>query len=326
LKRHSSTQRRQARHQKFLLLALLAVSAVTAFVVCLTTNPFSLMSGANDAQWVKVSETDDSWLTRFIFDPAAPSKSTREVYPYSVVPGGVLTKEELREASAHDPVVAEHYNGFDFQKARVINLRQAKLVYLSYRIGDKVYWTTKKVALHAGEKLITDGKITARTRCANQVSVLPQKKSSPEEPSVSELDNPVDGSSTKVPFPDNFHSALESRPAPGLPAPGLAPSAVALASRYDPLTSGFLPLGSPLSPGARCTGTGCGKTPNPGPGPNPNPTPGPNPNPAPGPGPGPGPNPAPGPTSVPEPATLEFIAAELAALLMGWKFARLTRS
>jgi len=31
-------------------------------------------------------------------------------------------------------------------------------MYVAYRKGDKVYWTRKKVALHPGETLISDGK------------------------------------------------------------------------------------------------------------------------------------------------------------------------
>jgi len=32
-------------------------------------------------------------------------------------------------------------------------------MYVAYRKGDKVYWTRKKVALHPGETLISDGKL-----------------------------------------------------------------------------------------------------------------------------------------------------------------------
>src|SRR5438874_2162815 len=81
-----------------------------------------------------------------------PHRAVRVVYPYSIVPGGARDSRELLAATAHDPVAARHYAGFDFGKARVVELQQSKLVYLSYRMHDKIYWTRKKVALHKGEK------------------------------------------------------------------------------------------------------------------------------------------------------------------------------
>src|SRR6266581_3837626 len=103
-----------------------------------------------------------------------PSGASRVVYPYSVVPGGVRTPKELQDATKRDPLVARHYSGFNFSNAHVVELQKPQLVYVSYRLKGKIYWTKKKVALHKGEKVITDGKITGRTRCANQVSPTAQ--------------------------------------------------------------------------------------------------------------------------------------------------------
>ena len=118
--------------------------------------------------------------------------------------------------SEHDGVVARHFAGFDYQKAKVVELDQAKLVYLSYRIHDKVFWTKKQIRLRKGEKLITDGKITARTRCGNRVSVLPQKAVSPEEPLAEKFEEPMagGGSAAQITLPGNFESALRTRPDP----------------------------------------------------------------------------------------------------------------
>lgn len=118
------------------------------------------------------------------------ARNRRLVYPYSVVPGGVRSASELKEIAAHDRTVADHYKGFDYQRGRVIQVNRPQMVYLSYRRGNRVYWTRKRVSLHKGENLLTDGRITARTRCGNQVSVLPQAMTAPEEPSEAELDRP----------------------------------------------------------------------------------------------------------------------------------------
>ena len=119
-------------------------------------------------------------------DPEARSKEARPVYPYSLVPGGVHDPKELERVVEHDPVIAAHYRDFDFRRARVMQLLEDKTVYVSYRIAGRVYWTTKKVRLRRGEKVITDGKMTLRTRCGNQVSDTARKEVSPNEPAIAE--------------------------------------------------------------------------------------------------------------------------------------------
>src|SRR5690242_8970729 len=168
------------------------------------------------------SDSKISFLKAFP-SPSLQLRNRRVVYPYSVVPGGVASTEELRDAIAHDPVVAEHYAGFDYKSAHVVEVSQPKLVYLSYRRGDKILWTKKQATLRQGEKLITDGKITARTRCANQVSVLPQANTAREEPTMAELDRPDAAASGMQQFaPSAFDSELFDMD-PGLPFAPFAP-------------------------------------------------------------------------------------------------------
>jgi hypothetical protein len=118
---------------------------------------------------------------------AIRAHNRRMVYPYSVIPGGVASSDELREAAAHDAAVAAHYSGFNFNRAKIVAVDRPRLVYLSYRRGGQIFWTRKQLSLHPGEKLLTDGRITARTRCGNQVSALPQANTSPGEPLIAEL-------------------------------------------------------------------------------------------------------------------------------------------
>jgi hypothetical protein len=122
--------------------------------------------------------------------PQIQTRSRRLVYPYSIVPGGVNSADELRQAATHDSVVATHYASFNYRRAHLVEVKQAQRVYLSYRLHNKVYWTVRQASLHVGEKLLTDGMVTARTRCGNQVSVLPHVAASPEEPTLAELDRP----------------------------------------------------------------------------------------------------------------------------------------
>jgi hypothetical protein len=170
----------------------------------------------------------------------------RPVYQYSVVAGGVRSASELKWMADHDSVVRQHYAGFDYDHARVVKLVLARTAYVSYRIGNHVYWTRHLVTLRKGETLLTDGKITARTKCGNRVEEVPQQATSQSEPPAQKFDEPVQpatGTAAQGP-PVPFQSALNNRPgAPGLgPAPPLG--------LYDPFTPGtFTPIMPPPLPG-----------------------------------------------------------------------------
>jgi hypothetical protein len=173
----------------------------------------------------------------------------RPAYPYSVVPGGVRDGRELKWAAEHDPVVAAHYAGFDFDHARVVRLVLARTAYVSYRIGNKVYWTRHRVSLKKGETILTDGKIIARTRCANRVETLPQQANAGIEPPYAKFDQPLlpDTAIANPPVP--YQSSLLTPPQIGIPASPL--------TLYDPLSGGsFVPLSPPPLPGVCGVGKG----------------------------------------------------------------------
>ena len=179
-----------------------------------------------------------------------PQMEARPIFPYSVVPGGVQDARELKWVAEHDPVVAAHYAGFDYDHARVVRLVLARTAYVSYRIGNHVYWTRRRITLHKGEKVITDGKITARARCANRVEELPQQATSSLEPPVVKFDMPLlpaDGTAVELP-PVPFMSALLNRPG----VPGFEPSSPM--RLYSPLAAGnWIPIAPPPLPrGALC--------------------------------------------------------------------------
>ena len=113
------------------------------------------------------------------------------VYPYSVVPGGVKDPDDLRLKALRDWVVRRHYAHFDYGHARLERATEAREVYLSYRVRDAIFWTRRRIRLHPGELLLTDGKITARARCGNQISDTAKPEVSDEEPDEDILDQPV---------------------------------------------------------------------------------------------------------------------------------------
>jgi hypothetical protein len=120
------------------------------------------------------------------------TKKTRRVYPYSIVPGGVLDRKELTHVVAVDQVVAEHYSAFEASKTTIKTVDKPRAVYVSYRKGDKVFWTSKKLRLAQGETLLSDGQNEIRTRCGNRISDVPQLPVEANGPGEEELDASVE--------------------------------------------------------------------------------------------------------------------------------------
>jgi hypothetical protein len=165
------------------------------------------------------------------------------VYPYSVIPGGVKDPDDLRYAALRDYVIRRHYAHFNYSQAQLLRATEAREVYLSYRIRDSVFWTRRKIHLRVGELLLTDGKITARARCGNQISDTAKPEVSEEEPDEDVLDQPV--------------AAVDSAPfspvrpllgAPNLPAGQPTPPQLFAGGFIFP----YVPVGLPL-PSGRCT-------------------------------------------------------------------------
>ena len=111
------------------------------------------------------------------------------VYPYSIIPGGARSKEALQRSIESDPIVRAHYANFDLAATRIVRLTQPRLAYVSYRMGNEIYWTRRPLVLKAGETVLTDGRNYARTRCGNQLAAAPPVVSD-KEPSPALLNRP----------------------------------------------------------------------------------------------------------------------------------------
>jgi len=150
---------------------------------------------------------------------ALRGKPVRVVYPYSVIPGGVESVGELKNAIARDPVVSAHYAAFQLSRARIIRLDGGRSMHVSYRIGSKVYWTKRELKLAKGETLITDGIHMARTRCGNLVSKAVAEPVSPNEPKIQDMDTPLNPRDTGVLPGSDLPSgpSLTRIPGPGMP-------------------------------------------------------------------------------------------------------------
>lgn len=179
----------------------------------------------------------------------------RIVYPYSVIPGGIRSVQELKNAIAKDSVVSAHYAAFHLADARIIKLNRELSVHVSYRLGDQVYWTKRELKLAKGETLITDGVQTARARCGNLISVTTvapvyptepteQELNTPQEPTTQVLDTPEDHPYTvsKIKTDDRIPEIVPPQGSPGPPVGGGSPPSL---GEFTPVV--FLPFG-PVEP------------------------------------------------------------------------------
>ena len=286
-RRRPRWHRHRRRTQRLGVITAVTVVVLLGVGLFALGSHYSLPTSSADLAGRQASDLGNFAALPYLFS----REEKRVIYPYSVVPGGVHSPEELRQAAERDRVVGDLYEGFDYQQAKVVTVTQPKLVYLSYRMKDKIYWTKKKVALHKGEKLLTDGKMTARTRCANQVSGRAKGAVSPEEPPMALFEEPITadgGTATHAPFPSHFQSALLTRPFDGGFGPAGPPSGSA--GLYAPGIGGGYP---PISPPGFPIGGGGGTV-----------------------GPPPPPN-TPPPAVVPEPGTMLLVASGAAAMF--WK-------
>jgi hypothetical protein len=154
------------------------------------------------------------------------SLATPRLFPFSVIPGGARSAQQLENALTHDPVAAAHYAGFDVARTRVIRLDRSEAVYVSYRIGNQIYWTSKRLYVPAGETLLSDGEHEARTRCGNRLSRTPQLPVSPKGPSSAVLNGPatpIAPAATELPLesdlvrPAELPAIIGGSPVEGLP-------------------------------------------------------------------------------------------------------------
>jgi len=134
---------------------------------------------------------ETNWQSAIDASTSASPGSRRTVFPYSVVPGGVRDAKELGTAVSNDRVVAQHYAGFHIARAHTLRLERPSMMYVSYRLNNRIYWTRNRIAIPAGETLISDGENYARVRCGNRLSPVAALPVSLSEPSAEKLETPA---------------------------------------------------------------------------------------------------------------------------------------
>jgi hypothetical protein len=105
-----------------------------------------------------------------LLTPPVPNfRAAREIYPYSIVPGGVFDGREVADTIARDSVARAHYAGIHPELLYAERVKEPILAYVSYRKNNTVQWTTYPVAISKGEVILTDGKNRIRGRCGNRI-------------------------------------------------------------------------------------------------------------------------------------------------------------
>jgi hypothetical protein len=168
------------------VLVLLAALSLFLFVLA---SPFFLTRQKQESS-VAVSPAESMIAVplQFFLNVNSGQPDERPLFPLSVIPRGVASAQELKTALAHDPVAATHYAGFAVASSHLVTVQKDRAVYVSYRRGNRIFWTKNRMWLRRGEKLISDGRNSARTRCGNRISEVAALPISAEEPSEKILD------------------------------------------------------------------------------------------------------------------------------------------
>jgi hypothetical protein len=214
-RRSSRNRRREVRAAALSVVAAFAVVAafISAVVFLEPLNEPAVAALTTDGETVIAHDVDLE---------AARDESPRTVYPFSVVPGGVYSPEEFAEALAADPAVGAHYGDVTPAALHVENVDAPREAYMSYRVGEQIYWTKRKLPLHDGERVLSDGSVTIRARCGNRLSDEPMQPTSDAEPPVKAFENepaaPVAGAPVPA-LPDGSGPRLSVGAVPPLEPP-----------------------------------------------------------------------------------------------------------
>jgi hypothetical protein len=239
-------RRRSSRHRRrgvrVAAISVIAACAVVAAFVCAVL----WLEPLQEARVEPLTTANEAVLARDIELEPARDESSRPVYPFSVIPGGVYSAEEFAGAVSTDAAVGAHYGDVMPAAMRVETVDAPRAAYMSYRIGDQIYWTKRKLALHDGERVLSDGTVRIRARCGNRLSDEPLQPTSDAEPPVEAFEGSPASPIAAVPGPE----LLSLLPLAAMPAfePGMQPL-----SSPDPWDSvpylggfGVFGVGSPL--------------------------------------------------------------------------------
>lgn len=183
-----------------------------------------------------------------------PELTKRPEFRHSVIRGGAYTPGEVEDAIHRDPIVAAHYSAMNPRALRVEVLPNDRIVYMSYRVGDDIFWTRKAVRLKQGETILTDGVNTIRARCGNCIADAPMTPTTDDEPGETEFDTVIDDPGIVAlppPLDPGSFPPISGFPVPWLvggPSDPSGPNAVGGNEWIDIPVFGYVPDSTELDP------------------------------------------------------------------------------
>jgi hypothetical protein len=170
-------QRLRRRSRRWLALATVVIALAAVAVAVALSLWIGQLAGQLPADcWRRPARGLEGYL------PAPEYRGARSVFPYSVVPGGVISEEEVEASVASDPVVAQHYAGIITARLQLTRLPATIYAYASFRTANGVHWTTRKIRVPKGELLLSDGVNLIRARCGNRLNFAPPEGALPPAP------------------------------------------------------------------------------------------------------------------------------------------------
>jgi hypothetical protein len=181
--------RRSSRRRNLRVVAwMLACGAAALFLMLAVGRQIGEADRARiEAADASAAAVDDSDIDAPVVDDHDLTAG-RPVYRYSVIPGGAYTPRELEDAMNRDPVVAEAYRSVAAAGVHAEVVAADTQAYMSYRVGDGIYWTKHPIRLRRGETILTDGATELRGRCGNGISFDPMLPTADSEPTPMELE------------------------------------------------------------------------------------------------------------------------------------------
>lgn len=113
----------------------------------------------------------------------------------------VRSVKDFRSTVEKDPVLARHFEGFNWQTAHLGRQDNEVWTYVSYRKGEIIRRTSKPVRLPKGDGYITDGTRVVRTFCCNDYVIAPASERVDGPPRPEPLER-VDGPPRPIAGPE----------------------------------------------------------------------------------------------------------------------------
>lgn len=222
--------RRRSKRKKALRLSKKAAAIFAIFIVMLAAGILVLSSIF--AREMSVAQRKPIIIAKAAIKEADVDSEIEGKYYGLCEKNSIHSVADFRKTVEQDPILANHYSGFNWDNAKIGRLEESLLTFVSYRKDDIIRRTSKPVRLPKGDEYITDGIHRVRTFCCNDYSVA----SAPAEVSKAEPAPDME------PVPDSGSSSF-SQPDPLILAANIIDQKALLDEPAEKVT-----ISSPMSP------------------------------------------------------------------------------